>query len=138
MMRKFAEEKVRPVAAELDQKEQFSVELTRAMGHAGLFGVNIPKEYGGHGRDYRSLVLAVDEIARVDGSQAATLAAHNSLGIGPIYMFGTEEDMVFKYLVIDKCKKAKTQEITCLVDIKRAKERFTEMLVRFFTKCNKL
>jgi short-chain 2-methylacyl-CoA dehydrogenase len=91
MVRKFAEEKVRPVAAELDQTEQFSVELTRAMGHAGLFGVNIPKEYGGHGRDYRSLVLAVEEIARVDGSQAATLAAHNSLGIGPIYMFGTEE-----------------------------------------------
>ena len=91
MVRKFAEEKVRPVAAELDQKEIFSEELTKAMGHAGLFGVNIPKKYGGLGRDYSSLVLAVEEIARVDGSQAATLAAHNSLGIGPIYMFGTEE-----------------------------------------------
>ncbi|MFN3555609.1 MAG: acyl-CoA dehydrogenase family protein [Bacteroidales bacterium] len=90
-VRQFAEEKVRPVAAELDATEQFSQELTRAMGQAGLFGVNIPKEYGGHGLDYRSLVLAVEEIARVDGSQAATLAAHNSLGIGPIYMFGTEE-----------------------------------------------
>ncbi|TVQ91290.1 MAG: acyl-CoA dehydrogenase [Bacteroidetes bacterium] len=91
MVRKFAEEKVRPVAAELDQKEIFSEELTKAMGYAGLFGVNIPKKYGGLGRDYSSLVLAVEEIARVDGSQAATLAAHNSLGIGPIYMFGTEE-----------------------------------------------
>lgn len=89
-VRKFAEEQVRPVAAELDQKEQFSVELTKAMGKLGLFGVNIPVEYGGHGLDYRSLVLAVEEIARIDGSQAATLAAHNSLGIGPIYMFGTE------------------------------------------------
>ena len=90
-VRKFAEEQVKPVAAELDAKEIFSEDLTRAMGKLGLFGVNIPKEYGGHGMDYRSLVLAVEEIARVDGSQAATLAAHNSLGIGPIYMFGTEE-----------------------------------------------
>jgi alkylation response protein AidB-like acyl-CoA dehydrogenase len=90
-VRKFAEEQVRPVAAELDRTEKFSEELTKAMGHNGLFGINIPKEYGGHGRDYRSLVIAVEEIARVDGSQAATLAAHNSLGIGPIYMFGTEE-----------------------------------------------
>jgi short-chain 2-methylacyl-CoA dehydrogenase len=89
--RKFAEENVRPVARELDQTEQFSVELTKAMGKAGFFGINIPKKYGGHGLDYRSLVLAVEEIARIDGSQAATLAAHNSLGIGPIYMFGTEE-----------------------------------------------
>jgi short-chain 2-methylacyl-CoA dehydrogenase len=90
-VRKFAEEQVRPVAAELDQKEQFSVELTKAMGQLGLFGINIPVKYGGHGLDYRSLVLAVEEVARIDGSQAATLAAHNSLGIGPIYMFGTEE-----------------------------------------------
>lgn len=90
-VRKFAQEQVKPVAAQLDASEQFSVELTKAMGKAGFFGINIPKEYGGHGLDYRSLVLAVEEIARVDGSQAATLAAHNSLGIGPIYMFGTEE-----------------------------------------------
>jgi short-chain 2-methylacyl-CoA dehydrogenase len=90
-VRRFAEEKIKPLAAELDSKEEFSVELTKAMGYNGLFGVNIPKEYGGHGLDYRSLVLAVEEVARIDGSQAATLAAHNSLGIGPIYMFGTEE-----------------------------------------------
>ncbi len=90
-VRAFAEEHVRPVAAELDQSERFSVELTKAMGKNGLFGINIPVEYGGHGKDYRSLVLAVEEVARVDGSQAATLAAHNSLGIGPIYMFGTED-----------------------------------------------
>ncbi len=90
-VRKFAEEFVRPVAAELDREEKFSEELTRAMGRNGLFGVNIPQKYGGLGLDYRALVIAVEEIARVDGSQAATLAAHNSLGIGPIYMFGTEE-----------------------------------------------
>jgi short-chain 2-methylacyl-CoA dehydrogenase len=90
-VRKFAEQQVRPVAADLDAREEFSPELTKAMGQAGLFGINIPEEYGGHGRDYRCLVLAVEEIARIDGSQAATIAAHNSLGIGPVYMFGTQE-----------------------------------------------
>jgi short-chain 2-methylacyl-CoA dehydrogenase len=90
-VRQFAEQQVRPVAAELDQKEEFSVDLTKAMGQLGLFGINIPTHYGGQGLDYRSLVLAVEEVARIDGSQAATLAAHNSLGIGPVYMFGTEE-----------------------------------------------
>jgi short-chain 2-methylacyl-CoA dehydrogenase len=90
-VRKFAEEIIKPVAAGLDSREEFSVELTQAMGENGLFGVNIPKEYGGLGMDYRSLVLAVEEVARIDGSQAATVAAHNSLGLGPIYLFGTEE-----------------------------------------------
>jgi len=90
-VRKFAEEKIRPVAAQLDRDEMFSEELTKAMGHHDFFGINIPRKYGGLGMDYRALVIAVEEIARVDGSQAATLAAHNSLGIGPIYMFGTEE-----------------------------------------------
>lgn len=90
-VRNFAEEKIRPVAAQLDRDEMFSEELTKAMGHNGFFGINIPQKYGGLGMDYRALVIAVEEIARVDGSQAATLAAHNSLGIGPIYMFGTEE-----------------------------------------------
>jgi short-chain 2-methylacyl-CoA dehydrogenase len=90
-VRLFAEQQVRPVAAELDHKEEFSIDLTKAMGKFGLFGINIPTHYGGQGLDYRSLVLAVEEIARIDGSQAATLAAHNSLGIGPVYMFGTEE-----------------------------------------------
>jgi short-chain 2-methylacyl-CoA dehydrogenase len=90
-VRKFAEQTVKPVAADLDAREEFSPELTKAMGKAGLFGINIPKEYGGHGLDYRSLVIAVEEIACIDGSQAATIAAHNSLGIGPVYIFGTEE-----------------------------------------------
>jgi len=56
----------------------------------GLFGVFVSEEYGGSGLDYVSYIIAVEEIARVDGSQAATVAAGNSLGIGPIYYFGTE------------------------------------------------
>jgi alkylation response protein AidB-like acyl-CoA dehydrogenase len=78
------------VAGELDEKEEFSVSLTQQMGDIGLFGMTVPEEYGGQGLDYISYIIAMEEIARVDGSQAATLAAGNSLGIGPIDEFGSE------------------------------------------------
>lgn len=96
-VRDFAEREIKPLAAELDEKAEFSYELTRRMGELGLFGIYLPEKYGGHGMDYISYIIAVEEIARVDGSQAATLAAHNSLGIGPLYYFGTEEQKM-KYL----------------------------------------
>ncbi len=96
-VRKFAESEIAPVAQELDEKEQFSVELTQKMGEIGLFGMFVSEEYGGQGLDYISYIIAVEELARVDGSQAATVAADNSLGIGPLYYFGTEEQKK-KYL----------------------------------------
>ncbi|MCZ4696166.1 acyl-CoA dehydrogenase [Ancylomarina euxinus] len=96
-VRDFAEREIKPLAAELDEKEEFSPELTKKMGEMGLFGMFLPEKYGGHGSDYLSYIIAVEEVARVDGSHAATLAAHNSLGIGPIYNFGTEEQKL-KYL----------------------------------------
>jgi alkylation response protein AidB-like acyl-CoA dehydrogenase len=90
-VRDFAENEILPVAQELDDKEEFSVELTQRMGELGLFGPFVAEEYGGSDLGYISYIIAVEEIARIDGSQAATLAAGNSLGIGPIYYFGTEE-----------------------------------------------
>ncbi len=90
-VRSFAEKEIAPVAPELDEKEEFSLELTRKMADLGLFGMFVSPEYGGSGLDYISYIIAVEEIARVDGSQAATVAAGNSLGIGPIYYFGNEE-----------------------------------------------
>ncbi|RJQ80145.1 MAG: acyl-CoA dehydrogenase [Desulfobacteraceae bacterium] len=90
-VRSFAEKEIAPVAADLDEGEQFSSELTRKMGEIGLFGMVVPEGYEGQGLDYLSYIIAVEEIARVDGSQAATIAAANSLGIGPLYYFGTEE-----------------------------------------------
>jgi short-chain 2-methylacyl-CoA dehydrogenase len=89
-VRKFAETEIAPVAADLDETETFSSELTRKMGDIGLFGMFVPENYGGQELDYLSYIIAVEEIARVDGSQAATIAAGNSLGIGPIYYFGSE------------------------------------------------
>ena len=96
-VRDFAEKEIKPVARELDKHERFSLELTKRMGEMGLFGMVVSPDYGGHGMDYLAYIIAVEEVARVDGSQAATVAAHNSLGIGPLYQFGTEEQKK-KYL----------------------------------------
>lgn len=90
-VRKFAEQRIAPVARELDEREEFSAELTQGMGELGLFGTIVAPEYGGQGMDYLSYIVAVEELARVDGSQASTIAAHNSLGAGPLYYYGTEE-----------------------------------------------
>jgi short-chain 2-methylacyl-CoA dehydrogenase len=90
-VRKFAESKIAPVIRELDKKEAFSEDLTRGMGKLGLFGIVVSDQYGGHGMDYLAYAIACEEISRVDGSQAATVTAHNSLGIGPLYYFGNEE-----------------------------------------------
>ena len=96
-VRDFAEREIKPLAKELDAKQQFSVELTHKMGEIGLFGMVVSEEYGGQGLDYLSYIIAVEELARVDGSHAATVAAGNSLGLNPIYYYGTEEQKK-KYL----------------------------------------
>ncbi|MBX2846586.1 MAG: acyl-CoA dehydrogenase family protein [Saprospiraceae bacterium] len=90
-IRDFAEQEIKPVAKELDEKEEFSIDMCRKMGEVGLFGINTPIKYGGHGMDTLSYIIAVEELARIDGSHAATIAAHNSLGIGPILIAGSEQ-----------------------------------------------
>ncbi|MFZ0448273.1 MAG: acyl-CoA dehydrogenase family protein [Desulfatiglandaceae bacterium] len=90
-VRQFAEKEIKPVARDLDEKEEFSYETMRKMAELGLFGMFVSEEYGGQGMDYISYIIATEEIARVDGSHAATVAAANSLGIGPLYYFGNEE-----------------------------------------------
>ncbi len=96
-VRDFAEKEIKPVARELDEKEEFSYETMRKMADLGLFGMFVSEKYGGQGMDYVSYIIATEEIARVDGSHAATVAAGNSLGIGPLYYFGNEEQKE-KYL----------------------------------------
>ena len=96
-VRAFAEKELKPIAIEQDEKEEFPLELALKMGQEGLFGITLPKVYGGQGLDYLTYIIAVEELARIDSSPAATIAAHNSLGISPIYTFGTEEQRV-KYL----------------------------------------
>ncbi|MBI4776860.1 MAG: acyl-CoA dehydrogenase family protein [Deltaproteobacteria bacterium] len=90
-VRDFALNVIKPVAQELDREEAFSYNTMRAMGELGLFGMFVSEAYGGQEVDYTSYIIAVEEIARVDGSHAATVAAANSLGIGPLYYYGSEE-----------------------------------------------
>ncbi len=90
-VRAFAEKEVKPVAAYNDEHEIFDVELTKKMGREGLLGMCVSPDYGGAGLDTLSYIIAVEELARIDGSTAATIAASNSLGVGPIKDYGTEE-----------------------------------------------
>jgi len=96
-VRSFAENEIKPVAQTLDKNEEFSYETMGKMAELGLFGIFVSEQYGGQCMDYVSYIIATEEIARVDGSHAATVAAGNSLGIGPIYYFGSEEQKK-KYL----------------------------------------
>jgi alkylation response protein AidB-like acyl-CoA dehydrogenase len=102
MVRSFAEKEIAPIAQELDDREEFSYALTKRMGDLGLFGLFVSEEYGGGNLGYLFYVIAIEEIARIDGSQAATLAAGNSLGISPIYYYGNEEQK--KEWLPDLCK----------------------------------
>ena len=90
-VRDFAEREIAPIARELDEKEQFSIELTKRMAELGLLGCFVSEKYGGSNLGFVSYIIVVEELARVDGSHAATIAAGNSLGIGPIYYFGNEK-----------------------------------------------
>jgi short/branched chain acyl-CoA dehydrogenase len=90
-VREFAEQRVGPVAEELDREHRFPYELVSELAELGLMGMTIPEEYGGAGTDTLSYAIAVEELTRVDSSVAITVAAHHSLGTLPIYMFGTEE-----------------------------------------------
>jgi short/branched chain acyl-CoA dehydrogenase len=90
-VREFAQERVEPVAEELDRESRFPTELVAGMAELGLMGMTIPEKYGGAGTDTLAYALAVEELTRVDSSVAITMAAHHSLGTLPIFYFGTEE-----------------------------------------------
>ena len=90
-VRGFAEEKIAPVAEELDREKRFPYELVAELGELGIMGMTIPEEYGGAGTDTVSYAIAVEELTRIDSSVAITVAAHHSLGTLPIYYFGSEE-----------------------------------------------
>jgi short-chain 2-methylacyl-CoA dehydrogenase len=90
-VREFAEERVAPVAADLDREHRFPYDIVAELGELGLMGMTIPEEYGGAGTDTVSYAIAVEELTRIDSSVAITVAAHHSLGTLPIYYFGNEE-----------------------------------------------
>ena len=90
-VRDFAEQRVAPVAEELDREHRFPYELVAALAELGLMGMPISEKYGGGGSDTLSYAIAIEELTRIDSSVAITVAAHTSLGTMPIYLFGSEE-----------------------------------------------
>ncbi len=86
----FVEKEVRPHARRWDETGEFPRDTVGKLGEMGLMGVNLPEEYGGSGMDTISYAIAVEELARGDGSLALTVASHNSLCTGHIFSFGSE------------------------------------------------
>jgi alkylation response protein AidB-like acyl-CoA dehydrogenase len=90
-VREFARAEIAPNAQRWDREERFPTELVPKLASMGLLGIRIPEEYGGSGMDTQAYALCVEEIARVDGSTALTVASHNGLGTGHVLAFGSEE-----------------------------------------------
>ena len=93
----FAEKKVKPLAQEVDETEEFPRESVAKMRKLGFMGIPIPKEYGGQGCDPLTYVMCVEELAKVCGTTAVVVSAHTSLCCDPILTYGTEEQKQ-KYL----------------------------------------
>ena len=91
MVRNFAQNEVKPLAQELDEKGKFPHESIKKMSKLGLMGIPWDEKYGGTGMDTLALVITIEELGKVCCSTAATVMAHTSLGTAPIVLFGTEE-----------------------------------------------
>jgi alkylation response protein AidB-like acyl-CoA dehydrogenase len=89
-IRAFCEERVRPYAREWDQHERFPTEVVRELGQLGVLGMLVAEEYGGAAMDALAVSVAVEEIARYDGSLALTVASHNGLCSSHIRVFANE------------------------------------------------
>jgi alkylation response protein AidB-like acyl-CoA dehydrogenase len=89
-VRDFARAEVAPKAQAWDKEERFPKEIVPRLAERGLLGIRIPEEFGGSGLDVTSYAICVQEIAKVDGSLALTVASHNGLGTGHILAFGSE------------------------------------------------
>jgi alkylation response protein AidB-like acyl-CoA dehydrogenase len=90
-MREFAETEVAAVAGRMDEEDWWCDTLVPRMAALGLLGMTVKAEHGGAGLDTVSYNIAIEEIARVSGSLALSLAAHNGLGISQIYTQGSDE-----------------------------------------------
>lgn len=97
MIRSFAENEVKPLAADIDDQERFPMETVEKMAKIGLMGIPVPVEYGGQGGTNQIYSMAVEELSRVCGTTGVIVSAHTSLCVAPILENGTEEQKM-KYL----------------------------------------
>ena len=97
MVRDFAVNEVKPIAAEIDVTERFPMENVKKMGELGMMGIPFPTEFGGAGGDVLSYILAVEELSKVCATTGVILSAHTSLCASLINENGTPEQKE-KYL----------------------------------------
>jgi len=97
MVHRWAQERVKPLAAKIDQGNEFPAELWREMGELGLLGVTVPEAFGGAGMGYLAHTIAVEEIARASASVSLSYGAHSNLCVNQINLNGTPEQKQ-KYL----------------------------------------
>lgn len=91
MVREFAENEVKPIAAEIDKNHRFPTETVKRMVELSLFGLTTPEELGGAGGDTLSYIIAVEELSRVCATHGVIISAHVSLSMFPIVKFGSDE-----------------------------------------------
>jgi butyryl-CoA dehydrogenase/short/branched chain acyl-CoA dehydrogenase len=96
-IREFAEQQVRPLASEMDEKGKFAPELIQQFFDLGLMGIEVPEEYGGQGGNFFNAILAVEELSRVDASAGVIVDVQNTLVNNAILRWGNEEQKK-KYL----------------------------------------
>ncbi|MEL6522936.1 MAG: isovaleryl-CoA dehydrogenase [Pseudomonadota bacterium] len=97
MVHRWAQERVKPMAADIDQQNSFPPDLWREMGELGLLGITVEEAYGGAGMSYLAHTVAVEEIARASASVSLSYGAHSNLCVNQIRLNGTEEQKQ-KYL----------------------------------------
>lgn len=97
MIREFAENEVKPLAAEVDEQEKFPTETVKKLGKLGVMGIPVPVQYGGQGGTNQMYSMAVEELSRVCATTGVIVSAHTSLCMAPIMEHGTEEQKQ-KYL----------------------------------------
>src|SRR6476646_7984765 len=89
-VREFAETEIRPHVREWDEAQHFPSEIVPTLVSLGLLGVPVREQHGGAGRSAINYCSCIEEVARVDPSLALSVAAHNGLGSGHIFFFGSE------------------------------------------------
>ena len=90
-LRDFLAKEVAPVVKEHERERRFPIEIVRRLGEMGWLGIPIPEDEGGAGLDTLAYAIAIEEIGRVWGSLGLIVAAHTSLGCGPLHLAGTHE-----------------------------------------------
>ena len=104
MVREFAVNEVKPIAAEIDETERFPMENVKKMAELGMMGIPFPKELGGAGGDVLSYIITVEELSKVCGTTGVIVSAHTSLCASLLYEWNTSTK---RKILNSTCKRGK-------------------------------